>query len=57
MAELSQLLYDMGCKVAYNMDGGKSSEMVFLGETVNEPYQGGRDNSDIIYIADDKGGY
>ena len=57
MEELSQLMYDMGCKVAYNMDGGKSSEMVFLGKTLNEPYQGGRDTSDIIYIADDKGGY
>ena len=57
LAELSQILYDMGCKVAYNMDGGKTSEMVFLGETVNEPYEGGRETSDILYIADDKGGY
>ncbi len=57
MAELSQLMYDMGCTVAYNMDGGKSSEMVFLGRTINEPYEGGRDTSDIIYIADDKGGF
>ena len=57
LAEMSQILYDMGCKVAYNMDGGKTSEMVFLGKTVNEPYEGGRQTSDILYIADDKGGY
>ena len=57
LAEMSQILYGMGCKVAYNMDGGKTSEMVFLGKTVNEPYEGGRQTSDILYIADDKGGY
>ena len=57
MSELSRLFYDLGCTVAYNMDGGKSSEMVFMGETVSQPYEGGRSTSDILYIADDKGGF
>lgn len=57
LAEMSQIFYDMGCSVAYNMDGGKSSEMSFMGELVNEPYEGGRATSDILYIADDKGGF
>ncbi len=56
MEELSQLFYDMGCTVAYNMDGGKSAEMAFMGELVNQPYDGGRATSDILYIADNKGG-
>ncbi len=52
MQEMSQLFYDMGCKVAYNLDGGKSAEMAFMGELVNQPYEGGRATSDILYIAD-----
>jgi exopolysaccharide biosynthesis protein len=51
-AELSQLFYDLGCSAAYNLDGGQSSEMVFMGDFVNEPYNGGRSTSDIVYIAD-----
>jgi hypothetical protein len=39
------------------LDGGKSAEMVFMGETVSQPFEGGRSTSDILYIADDKGGY
>ena len=57
MSELSQLFFDLGCTVAYNLDGGKSAEMVFMGETVSQPFEGGRSTSDILYIADDKGGY
>ena len=50
--ELSQLFYDLGCTAAYNLDGGQSSEMVFQGSFVNQPYNGGRSTSDIVYIAD-----
>jgi exopolysaccharide biosynthesis protein len=52
MKQLSQLFYDLGCKVAYNLDGGQTAVMAFMGEMVNQPYNGGRDVSDIIYIAE-----
>ncbi|GHU75124.1 exopolysaccharide biosynthesis protein [Clostridia bacterium] len=47
---LSQFFADLGCKTAYNLDGGQSSMMAFQGELVNQPYNGGRPSSDIIYI-------
>ncbi|MEA4914167.1 MAG: phosphodiester glycosidase family protein [Christensenella sp.] len=50
MQELSQFFYDSGCKVAFNLDGGQSSEMVFLGKVINQPYDGGRSTNDILYI-------
>ena len=53
LQEMSNLFYDLGCKVAFNLDGGQSSEMVFLGNVVNQPYNGGRSTSDILYISDD----
>jgi exopolysaccharide biosynthesis protein len=51
--ELSELMFSLGCTVAYNMDGGKSSEMAFNGAFYNKPYHGGRGTSDILYIADE----
>ena len=53
-AEMSQLFYDMGCKVAYNLDGGQSAVMAWQGEVANRPYNGGRSTSDIIYITDEE---
>lgn len=50
MQELSQLMYDIGCTEAYNLDGGKSSEMVFMGEMVNPQKGGRRSVTDILYI-------
>ncbi|MGE5495894.1 MAG: phosphodiester glycosidase family protein [Burkholderiales bacterium] len=52
MAELSQLMYDLGCKVAFNLDGGQSSEMAFMGNIINQPYNGGRSTTDILYVAE-----
>ena len=51
--QMSQLFYNLGCTVAFNLDGGQSSEMAFEGSFVNQPYKGGRSTSDIIYIADE----
>lgn len=48
-AELSQRL---GCKVAYNLDGGGTSQMTFFGSLTNHPWEDGRPTSDIIYVAD-----
>lgn len=53
LAELSQLFYDLGCTAAFNLDGGTSSEMVYQDSFVNQPYNGGRSTSDIIYITDE----
>lgn len=48
-AELSQKL---GCSVAYNLDGGGTSQMTFFGTLTNHPWENGRPTSDIIYVAD-----
>jgi exopolysaccharide biosynthesis protein len=48
----SQLFADMGCKAAYNLDGGQTAVMTFMGKWVNKPYKDGRNVSDIVYIGD-----
>ena len=48
LAELSQVFSDLGCKAAFNLDGGATAEMIFQGQLVNKPYKGGRQSSDII---------
>ncbi len=53
--ELAEFLQSLGAQTAYNLDGGGSSSMVFLGELVNNPTSGGRKSSersvsDIVYI-------
>jgi len=52
LTELSQLFYDLGCTAAYNLDGGQSAVLTFFDQTVNQPYKGGREISDILYISD-----
>ena len=54
LQSLSQLFYDLGCTAAYNLDGGQTAMMAFADQLVNQPYNGGRQSSDIIYIADEK---
>ncbi len=53
LSELAGIMSSLGCKVAYNLDGGKSSAMVYDGEYVNQPADGGRTISDIIYIGEE----
>jgi exopolysaccharide biosynthesis protein len=53
LTELAQLFEDMGCKRAYNLDGGQSANMAYLGKLHNVPTRGGREVSDLIYIWDD----
>ena len=53
--ELAQFLQTLGVQTAYNLDGGGSSTMVFMGEVVNKPTTGGskiseRSVSDIVCI-------
>lgn len=52
--ELAEVMQSLGCKTAYNLDGGGSSTMWFMGEVVNNPTNGRsskeRSVSDIVYI-------
>ena len=52
--ELASFMQSLGCRTAYNLDGGGSSSMVFLGSVINNPANGSRSSersvSDIVYI-------
>ena len=55
LLELAQLMQDLGCTLAYNLDGGGSSTMWFNGKVLNRPTTFGdkiseRSVSDIVYI-------
>lgn len=53
--ELAEFLQSLGVTTAYNLDGGGSSTMVFMGTVVNNPTTNGRkiterSVSDIVYV-------
>nr|MCR5215494.1 phosphodiester glycosidase family protein [Lachnospiraceae bacterium] len=53
--QLATVMESLGVSTAYNLDGGGSSTMVFLGEVMNNPTTSGnkikeRSVSDIVYI-------
>lgn len=55
LRQLAELMQSLGAQVAYNLDGGGSSTMVFQGHVVNSPTTNGRSIrersvSDIVYI-------
>lgn len=55
LRELAEFMQALGVQVGYNLDGGGSSTMVFMGEIVNNPTTNGRriterSVSDIVYI-------
>ena len=52
LSELAQVFQDLGCTTAYNLDGGGSSAMYFMGELVNNPLGKDRERgiSDILYV-------
>lgn len=55
LLELAQVMQDLGCTTAYNLDGGGSATMWFNGTVINKPTTFGdtieeRAVSDIIYI-------
>ena len=52
-AQLAQVFYDLGCKVAFNLDGGDTAVMTFMGEWRSQPEESSpRDTSDILYIVE-----
>lgn len=52
LSELSNLFEELGCTEAYNLDGGGSSTMYFMGRVVNNPLGKNqeREISDILYL-------
>lgn len=54
LSEFAQVFKDLGATEAYNLDGGGSSTMYFMGRVVNNPQgkQQERGVSDILYIAE-----
>ncbi|WP_298201471.1 phosphodiester glycosidase family protein [Desulfosporosinus sp.] len=52
LSEFTDVFADLGCTEAYNLDGGGSSTMYFMGRVVNNPLgkQDERSISDILYI-------
>ncbi len=56
LSQLAQVMSDLGCTQAYNLDGGGSTTMVWNGTVVNKPTTNGhsikeRSVSDVIYIS------
>jgi exopolysaccharide biosynthesis protein len=53
MTELAQIFTDREAELAYNLDGGGSSAMVFNSKLINNPLGKGqeRGTSDILYVA------
>jgi exopolysaccharide biosynthesis protein len=50
LAQMSGLFASLGCRAAYNLDGGKSAVMVYADDVVNQPDGGGRELSDCVYV-------
>lgn len=53
LSEFAQIFKQLGCTAAYNLDGGGSSAMYFMGELVNNPLGRGqeREISDVLFVA------
>lgn len=53
LTEFAAIFKELGCTTAYNIDGGGSSTMVFMGRVVNNPLGENRERgtSDILMIA------
>lgn len=52
LTELSQFMESLGCKAAYNLDGGQSSVMFFGGKIHSTPQNGSRRLGDVVMIVE-----
>lgn len=52
--EMSQIFAELGCKAAYNLDGGHCSFMTLSGTLANDPYKPGKSISDCIAVVEPK---
>ena len=50
LANLSKFMEELGCKAAYNLDGGKTSQLYFNGAVISTPENGGRKLGDIVLV-------
>ena len=48
--QLALLMESLGCRVAYNLDGGQSSMLWYDGKIISTPFLGGRAIGDIVLI-------
>jgi exopolysaccharide biosynthesis protein len=55
LTEFAQMFQQLGCMEAYNLDGGGSSTMYFMGRVVNNPLGRNKERgtSDILFIRAD----
>lgn len=49
--QFADIMLELGCQQAYNLDGGNSATLAYNGEVFNTKMQKERDVSDIIYFA------
>ena len=54
MTDLAKLMADLGCRQAYNFDGGATSQMYWNGAILNKPC-GNRYQVDILYLVEPVG--
>ena len=52
LKDLAVFMENLGCSAAYNLDGGQSALMWFNGKVISNPYHGGRNVGDIVYLTD-----
>jgi len=52
LEQLSKFMYGLQCTEAYNLDGGRSAEIIFMGQMLNEQASGRRTAYDILYIGE-----
>lgn len=57
LSELSVYMHSLGCKQAYNLDGGQTSAMMTNGEYRNALYKNGRAVTDAIIICEPGANY
>ena len=50
--EMAELMFDLGCTQAMNLDGGYSTSMLFMGETINERVNDDRNVNDMLLFAE-----
>lgn len=55
LKEMTDVFLGLGCRLAYNLDGGDTAVMTFLGQWMSHPDGRPRDVSDIVYIAEPLG--
>ena len=55
LSEMSKLFSDLGCRIAYNLDGGHCSSMTKGTTVVSNPYKPSKEISDGLFICETGG--